>query len=59
VGLGLAISHSILDRHNGNIEVQSEAGRGTTFTVTLPWDSDREKAALSPSNEIAAAVSGR
>jgi len=38
VGLGLAISHSILERHNGNIAVQSEVGRGTTFTVTLPWD---------------------
>jgi two-component system, NtrC family, sensor kinase len=41
VGLGLAISRSILDRHNGNIEVKSEVGRGTTFTVTLPWDADR------------------
>ncbi len=35
-GLGLAISRSIIDRHNGRIEVQSEVGRGTTFTVTLP-----------------------
>jgi two-component system, NtrC family, sensor kinase len=59
VGLGLAISHSILERHNGNIEVQSEAGRGTTFTVTLPWDVDREKLAPSPANEIAATASGR
>jgi two-component system NtrC family sensor kinase len=59
VGLGLAISRSILERHNGNIEVQSEAGRGTTFTVTLPWDVDREKVAASPANEIAAAASGR
>lgn len=45
VGLGLAISHSILERHRGNIEVQSEVGRGTTFTVTLPWDSEASKAA--------------
>ena len=42
VGLGLAISHSILERHNGNIEVQSEVGQGTTFTITLPWDSERD-----------------
>jgi two-component system NtrC family sensor kinase len=36
VGLGLAIAYGIIDRHHGTIEVQSTAGRGTTFTVTLP-----------------------
>jgi two-component system NtrC family sensor kinase len=59
VGLGLAISHSILERHNGNIEVQSEIGRGTTFTVTLPWDPDTDKAAPSPASETATAATGR
>jgi two-component system NtrC family sensor kinase len=36
VGLGLAVSHSIVERHRGKIRVQSEVGRGTTFTITLP-----------------------
>jgi two-component system NtrC family sensor kinase len=36
VGLGLAVSHSIVERHRGKISVQSEVGHGTTFTVRLP-----------------------
>jgi len=36
VGLGLAISRGIVERHNGQIEVKSEVGRGTTFVITLP-----------------------
>ncbi len=56
VGLGLAISRSILERHNGNIEVQSEIGRGTTFTVTLPWDGESDDATAA---DIAVASTGR
>jgi two-component system NtrC family sensor kinase len=35
-GLGLDIVRKIIDKHHGRIHVESEVGRGTTFTVRLP-----------------------
>lgn len=37
-GLGLSIVKSIVDEHRGRIEVSSEIGVGTTFTIRIPFD---------------------
>jgi len=38
LGLGLSIVKELVDAHEGRIEVRSEAGKGTTVTVTLPGE---------------------
>jgi signal transduction histidine kinase len=35
-GLGLAVAHSIVEQHAGEIAVRSTPGEGAEFTVTLP-----------------------
>jgi signal transduction histidine kinase len=35
-GLGLAIVHAIVEAHHGRIEIETQAGRGSTFTIVLP-----------------------
>lgn len=45
VGLGLAISKSIVDRHSGQIVVESEVGRGTNFYIFLPLDANAASSA--------------
>jgi signal transduction histidine kinase len=44
-GLGLSLSYSIVQKHGGRIEVESEPGRGTTFRVTLPVKRQEQAAA--------------
>jgi two-component system NtrC family sensor kinase len=35
-GLGLAVAYGIIERHHGQIRIDTARGKGTTFTVTLP-----------------------
>ncbi|MBW1713532.1 MAG: histidine kinase, partial [Deltaproteobacteria bacterium] len=40
-GLGLSITQSIIERHRGHIQVESQPDRGTTFRLVLPLTSGR------------------
>ena len=54
-GLGLAIVYNLVQLMSGTVDVQSEQGRGTTFSVTLPLglvDQDEDKERLRRSREL-------
>ncbi|MEE9503848.1 MAG: ATP-binding protein, partial [Thermodesulfobacteriota bacterium] len=42
-GLGLSTSYGIIQSHHGNIEVESEMGKGATFTIILPVSTEKGK----------------
>ena len=42
-GLGMSISYKIIESHKGKIDIESELGKGTKFTITLPRDGLKEQ----------------
>ncbi|MCF6289951.1 MAG: ATP-binding protein [Desulfobacterales bacterium] len=60
-GLGLSISHSIINKHNGHIAVQSRMGKGSTFSIYLPASEqqavrDQDQEADKPADVVRAKV---
>lgn len=57
-GLGMAICYGIVETHQGKISVESELGRGTTITITLPLNQGPEAPVQPPSDhgELVAAA---
>ena len=47
-GLGLSLSHGIVERHRGRIRVESEPGHGATFVIELPFDATPAEATAAP-----------
>jgi PAS domain S-box-containing protein len=52
-GLGLALANGMAELHEGTIEVDSAAGAGSRFRVTLPWDPEAQSAARIPPEDDA------
>jgi CheY-like chemotaxis protein len=57
-GLGLAVSHTVIQNHGGFIKVESEAGRGATFHIYLPRSMRRVPLQVAPPSQAIPRGSG-
>ena len=57
LGLGLYIVRSMVEAHGGSVQVRSQPGQGSTFTVMIPWNRPRREAD-SPGPEAARPIEG-
>jgi signal transduction histidine kinase len=51
-GLGMSISYGIVEKHGGNIYVNSEEGRGTEFSIQIPKNLEEKKQTSTEKEEI-------
>ncbi|MEW6326130.1 MAG: ATP-binding protein [Thermodesulfobacteriota bacterium] len=51
-GLGLSVSYGIVKRHDGNIEIESTEGKGTTVSITLPIGNIKEHSPVPETRKI-------
>lgn len=51
-GLGLAVVYSLVKQHDGEITVDSEVNKGTTFTIRLPTITEKEKPVIPKPTEV-------
>jgi signal transduction histidine kinase len=56
-GLGLSVSYGIVSQHGGHIDVESEVGQGTTFTVVLPVEQEQQESQVVKAEEDVARLS--
>ncbi len=57
-GLGLSLSKRLANLHDGDIVVESEVGKGSRFTLVLPWEVDKTNALGAPVNESSIVARG-